>query len=122
MNLSYKQLTLNESLEIIESNNYCHMGLSKNNKPYIVPMNYNSYKEKDCYYIELLSSRKCKKMEIINDNNFINICIEEVLDNSFFSVMCYGRVVNVCPYNDYIVKIIIKLDYVSGRIISKTIK
>ena len=41
MNLVYKQLTLSESLNIISNNNYCHMGLSYNNKPYIIPINYS---------------------------------------------------------------------------------
>ena len=121
MNLKYKQLTLNESLKIIKENNYCHIAFSKNNKPYLLPMNYNIYKNENynnvCYF-EMMSLRKCKKMEIIEKNNFVNINVEEVVDNCVFSVMCYGRVINIKPYNDFIIKIIIKIDYISGRVIS----
>jgi len=123
MNLSYKQLSLNESIKIIESNNYCHVALSLNNKPYVIPMNYKFIKNNEnIYFIELLSLKYCKKMQIIENNNFVNINIEETFNNSMFSVICYGRVVNINPYNDYIVKMIIKLDYVSGRIISENNK
>ena len=125
MNLKYKQLTLNESLKIIKENNYCHIALSKNNKPYLLPMNYNIYKNENdnngCYF-EMLSLRKCKKMEIIEKNTFVNINVEEVVDNCVFSVMCYGRVINIKPFNDFIIKIIIKIDYISGRVISNNFK
>lgn len=125
MNLKYKQLTLNESLRIIETNNYCHMALCNNNKPYLLPMNYNIYKnehDNNGCYLEMISLIKCKKMEIITKNNFVNINVEEVVDNCVFSVMCYGRVINIKPFNDYIIKIIIKIDYISGRVISNNFK
>ena len=125
MNLKYKQLTLNEALKIIETNNYCHIALSKNNKPYLLPMNYNIYKNKndsDGCYLEMMSLKKCKKMDIITNNNFININIEEAMENCVFSVMCYGRVININPYNDFINTIIIKIDYITGRVISNNFK
>ena len=123
MNLVYKQLTLSESLNIISNNNYCHMGLSYNNKPYIIPINYSLIKKVDSnnhnnYFFEILCLKNCKKMNIINMNNFVNINVEEALESSVFSVLCYGRVVDIKPYDEKINKLIIKIDYVTGRIIS----
>ena len=33
-------------------------------------------------------------------NNFVNINIEEALESSVFSVLCYGRVVDIKPYDE----------------------
>ena len=124
MNLVYKQLSLSESLNILKNNNYCHIGFSYNNKPYIVPINYGLMIKNDnnqnLYYIEINSLKNCKKMNIINANNFVVINVEEAIESSVFSVLCYGRIIEVKEYNDVICKLIIKIDYITGRIISNS--
>ncbi len=122
MNLKYKEITLNESLSIIESKNYCHVGLCFNNKPYIIPMNYKVFKQDNIYYIVLTSLKNCKKMDIITNNRFVNINIQEVLNDGVFSIMCYGIVTKIETLNQYVNNIFIKLDYVTGRVISSNLK
>lgn len=117
MNLLYKQLTVNESIKIINSNNYCHLGLSSNNKPYVIPMNYKVINEQDKLYIELVSLKNTKKINILYNNCFVNICVEEVLDSSVISVICYGKVFAINNFDNDKVKILIQIENISGRII-----
>jgi len=122
MNLTYKQLSLNESLRILERNSFCHIALSNNNKPYIVPINYKFINNNSDYSVEILSLIKCKKMDIISNNNFVIINVVEAANNSMSSVIGYGRVIDLKICNDFITKINIKIDYVTGRIISNNFK
>lgn len=117
MNLLYKQLTVNESIKIINSNNYCHLGLSSNNKPYVIPMNYKVINEQDKIYIELVSLKNTKKINILNNNCFVNICVEEVLNSSVISVICYGKVFAINNFDNDKVKILIQIENITGRII-----
>lgn len=117
MNLLYKQLTVNESIKIINSNNYCHLGLSSNNKPYVIPMNYKVINEQNKIYIELVSLKNTKKINILNNNGFVNICVEEVLDSSVISVICYGKVFIINNFDNDKVKILIQIENITGRII-----
>ena len=117
MNLFYKQITLNESLKIISSNNYCHLGLSLNNKPYVIPMNYNIINEHNKMFIELISLKNTKKINILNNNCFVNVCVEEVLDSSVISVICYGKAIKINSFDNDKVKIVIQIENITGRII-----
>ncbi len=121
MNLLYKQLTVNESIKIINSNNYCHLGLSSNNKPYVIPMNYKVINEQDKIYIELVSLKNTKKINILNNNCFVNICVEEVLNSSVISVICYGKVFAINNFETDKVKILIQIENITGRIICSNI-
>lgn len=118
MNLFFKALTLNESLKILETNNYCHLSLSMNNKPYTIPINYKLVREMDKINIEVLSLKNTKKINILNYNNFVNISVEEVFESSVFSVISYGRVTRIEDYDNNIVKINIQVENITGRIIS----
>ncbi len=117
MNLFYKEITLNESLKIISSNNYCHLGLSLNNKPYVIPMNYNIKNEHNKIFIELISLKNTKKINILNNNCFVNVCVEEVLDSSVISVICYGKAIRINSFDNDKVKVVIQIENITGRII-----
>lgn len=55
--------------EIIASATYCHMALSDNNQPYIVPLNFGR-KGNSIYFH---SAHEGRKIDIINKNN--NVCL-----------------------------------------------
>ncbi len=55
--------------EIIAGATYCHMGLSYDNKPYVVPLNFG----RDGNSIYFHSAHEGQKLEIIKKNN--NVCI-----------------------------------------------
>lgn len=56
--------------KILTSNKVCHVALSQNNKPYIVPMNYG-YSDNTMYLHSALTGTK---MDILKNNN--RVCIE----------------------------------------------
>lgn len=122
MNLNYKQLTISECIKIICNNNYCHISCCINNKPYLIPMNYEIINHSSNeLYLQIISIKNCKKMNILANNNLINICVEETCNDSVLSVICYGFVCNVEEVNNYVVKINVKVEHMTGRLISKNI-
>ena len=62
--------------EIIKKAMICRLGLSLNNEPYIVPMNFG-YKDKVLYFH---CAKKGKKTDIIKQNN--HVCFELEADTS----------------------------------------
>ena len=61
---------------IIERANVCRIGLSENNLPYVVPVNFG-YKNNNLYFH---SAPMGKKIDILKKNN--NICFEIDIDNA----------------------------------------
>lgn len=118
MNLNYKEITTNECANIVNNNNYCHIAFCMNNKPYILPINYQVINDNGLC-LQLFSLRSCKKMNILENNRFVNVCIEEVIDNSVISVICYGYVNLIENINDYMVKLEVKIEHLTGRVIGK---
>jgi len=84
--------------QLLKKASVCHLGLSDNGQPYVVPMNYG-YAEKSFY---LHCAQEGRKLDIISRNN--QVCIEVVIDYSiesadsacswttrFTSVIGFGR-------------------------------
>ena len=94
-----KELTDKKEIEsIINKANVCRIGLSDNNNPYIVPVNFG-YKD-NCLYIH--SAAEGKKINIIKKNN--NVCFEMDINHDilqgksachtttkYYSVIGYGK-------------------------------
>ncbi|MFX1337359.1 MAG: pyridoxamine 5'-phosphate oxidase family protein [Promethearchaeota archaeon] len=83
---------------IIKRANVCRIGMSENNIPYIVPMNFG-YKD-NCLYFH--SASEGKKIDIIKKNN--NVCFEIDIEHEisqgksachttmkYYSVIGYGK-------------------------------
>jgi nitroimidazol reductase NimA-like FMN-containing flavoprotein (pyridoxamine 5'-phosphate oxidase superfamily) len=66
--------SVDEKIEIIERNKACRLALSKNNFPYIVPLNYGYSFEDDKLTLYFHGAAEGKKMDIIKENN--NACFE----------------------------------------------
>jgi len=67
-------ISIEEKLEIIAKCKICRLGLSDNNYPYIVPLNYGFSYEKGKLTLYFHSAIEGKKMDIIKKNN--NVCFE----------------------------------------------
>jgi len=63
-----------DKLTIIEKCKYCRIGLSENNYPYIVPLNYGYSYEDEKLTLFFHSAIEGKKIDIIKNNN--NACFE----------------------------------------------
>lgn len=123
MNLCFKNISLNECIDVIKNNNYCHIAMSKNNKPYLIPLNYSlfskrDYDNKEQYYVKIISLCNSKKVSIIKENNFVNILIEEYIENSVISVLGFAHLDSFEQINQLMVSMSFKLDYLTGRVIS----
>ena len=71
-----KEITdITEIESIIKRAKVCRIGLSENNFPYVMPLNFG-YKDK-CLYFH--SAKKGKKIEILKQNN--NVCFEMDIDH-----------------------------------------
>jgi nitroimidazol reductase NimA-like FMN-containing flavoprotein (pyridoxamine 5'-phosphate oxidase superfamily) len=70
-----KEITsVDKKIEIIEKNKICRVALSRNNFPYIVPLNYGYSFEDNKLTLYFHSAIEGKKMNIIKENN--NACFE----------------------------------------------
>jgi len=65
---------INEKINIIKKNKVCRIGLSENNMPYVVPLNYGYAFENNILTLFFHSAAEGKKMDIIKNNN--NACFE----------------------------------------------
>ncbi len=60
---------INEIIQVIENSDIMHLGLCKNNLPYVVPLNFGFQYEEDTIKIYFHSARVGKKIDLINNNN-----------------------------------------------------
>jgi nitroimidazol reductase NimA-like FMN-containing flavoprotein (pyridoxamine 5'-phosphate oxidase superfamily) len=65
---------IDEKLKIIEKCKVCRLGLSENNYPYIIPLNYGFSYEDEKLTLYFHGAADGKKMDIIKKNN--NACFE----------------------------------------------
>jgi len=70
-----KEITdINEKMNVIKKSKVCRIGLSENNVPYIIPLNYGYNFENDVLTLFFHSAMEGKKLDIIKNNN--NACFE----------------------------------------------
>jgi nitroimidazol reductase NimA-like FMN-containing flavoprotein (pyridoxamine 5'-phosphate oxidase superfamily) len=67
-------IDINEKLEIIAKCKVCRLGLSENNYPYIVPLNYGFSYDDEKLTLYFHGAMEGKKFDIIKKNN--NACFE----------------------------------------------
>ncbi|MDR2314594.1 MAG: pyridoxamine 5'-phosphate oxidase family protein [Spirochaetaceae bacterium] len=72
-------IKIEEKLNIINQCKVCRLGLSENNKPYIIPLNYGYRFEHNMLILFFHSAQEGKKNDIIKKNN--NACFEIDCDN-----------------------------------------
>ena len=60
---------IEDKIEIIEKCKFCRLGLSENNYPYIVPLNYGYSYENGELTLYFHSAKEGKKISVINNNN-----------------------------------------------------
>jgi len=94
---------INESLEILDKCKVCRIGLSDNNMPYIVPLNYGYTWENDRLTLYFHSALEGKKIDILKNNK--RACFEIDTDHrliegviackygySYSSIMGFGNI------------------------------
>ena len=70
-----KEITnINDKIAIIAKCKICRLGLSEDNYPYIIPLNYGYIYENEKLTLFFHSAKEGKKIEIIRNNN--NACFE----------------------------------------------
>jgi nitroimidazol reductase NimA-like FMN-containing flavoprotein (pyridoxamine 5'-phosphate oxidase superfamily) len=67
-------IDINEKINVIKKCKVCRIGLSENNMPYVIPLNYGYNFENDILTLFFHSAREGKKFDIIKNNN--NACFE----------------------------------------------
>jgi nitroimidazol reductase NimA-like FMN-containing flavoprotein (pyridoxamine 5'-phosphate oxidase superfamily) len=96
--------TINEKIDIINKCKVCRIGLSENNKPYIVTLNYGYDFNNNSLTLFFHSAKEGRKMDIIKTNN--NSCFEINCDTqliegekackysySFKSIIGFGKII-----------------------------
>ncbi|MCL2210156.1 MAG: pyridoxamine 5'-phosphate oxidase family protein [Treponema sp.] len=81
---------INEKINILDKCKVCRIGLSENNMPYVIPLNYGYVFENNLLTLYFHSALKGKKLEIIKAN-----------DNACFEVDCDLNLIegeNACDY------------------------
>ena len=74
-----KEITdINEKIAIIEKCKYCRLGLSENNYPYIVPMNYGYVYENEKLTLFFHGAKEGKKIGILNNKKIIDVILSSV--------------------------------------------
>ena len=95
---------VNEKINIIKKCKICRIGLSENNMPYIIPLNYGYSFENNTLTLFFHSALEGKKIDIINNNN--NACFEINCDTklieaekacnhgyAFRSIIGFGKII-----------------------------
>ena len=100
-----KEITdINEKIGIIEKCKVCRIGLSENNMPYVIPLNYGYHFENDALTLFFHCAPEGKKMDIIGNNN--DACFEIDCDTklieaeaacnygyAFKSIIGFGKII-----------------------------
>jgi len=97
-------LDIDEKIKIIRKCKICRMGLSENNMPYIIPLNFGYNIENNILSLFFHSAMEGKKMDIIKKNN--NACFEIDCDTelieadnacnygyAFKSIIGFGKII-----------------------------
>ena len=82
---------IEDKIKIIEKCKYCRIGLSENNNPYIVPLNYGYSYENNRLTLYFHSAKEGKKIDIMKNNN-----------KACFEIDCDTRLIegdNACQYS-----------------------
>ena len=95
---------INEKLLIVAKCKVCRIGLSENNQPYVIPLNYGYKYENEKLTLYFHSAYEGRKIDIIQKNN--NACFEIDCDTKlieaekpfnygyeFKSIIGYGKIV-----------------------------
>jgi len=72
-------IDVNEKINVIKKCKVCRIGLSENNIPYIIPLNYGYKYENNLLTLYFHSALEGEKLDIIKNNN--NACFEIDCDN-----------------------------------------
>jgi len=104
---------IDEKLEIISKCKICRIGLSENNHPYIVPLNYGFSYDNEKLALYFHCATEGKKIDIIKKNN--NACFEIDCDTKliegqkacdygyeFKSIIGFGKIIFLDTKNDKI--------------------
>ncbi|MCL2186389.1 MAG: pyridoxamine 5'-phosphate oxidase family protein [Treponema sp.] len=83
-------ININEKINILKKCKVCRLGLSENDIPYVIPLNYGYKYENDALTLYFHSALEGKKLDIIKNNN--NACFEIDCDNKLIEKE------NVCNY------------------------
>jgi nitroimidazol reductase NimA-like FMN-containing flavoprotein (pyridoxamine 5'-phosphate oxidase superfamily) len=67
-------IDINEKINVIKKCKVCRIGLSENNVPYVIPLNYGYNFDNDILTLFFHGAREGKKLDIIKNNN--NACFE----------------------------------------------
>ena len=100
-----KEITdIRDKINLIKKCKVCRIGLSENNKPYIIPLNYGYDFQNNTLTLFFHSAKEGKKMDIIKKNN--NACFEVDCDNqlieaekackysyAFKSIIGFGKII-----------------------------
>jgi len=81
---------INKKIEIIDKCKVCRLGLSENNFPYVVPLNYGYMFENDKLTLFFHGAKEGKKIKIIKNNN-----------NACFEIDCDGKLIERDKPSDY---------------------
>jgi nitroimidazol reductase NimA-like FMN-containing flavoprotein (pyridoxamine 5'-phosphate oxidase superfamily) len=96
-------IEIEDKINIINQCKVCRLGLSENNKPYVIPLNYGYDFTENILSLFFHSANEGKKMDIIKNNN--NACFEIDCDNklieaekacgysyAFKSIIAFGKI------------------------------
>ena len=119
-------IEINEKLEIIKRCKYCRLGLSENNYPYVVPLNYGFTYENNNLTLYFHSALEGRKLNIIKENKkacFEIDCDTKLIEREipcnysyeFKSIMGFGEIVILENINEKIKGLSILMKHQTGN-------
>ena len=94
--IEIQEMSHDEIEEVLNRIRYGHLGCSKNNHPYVIPIHF-AYHDHDIYFY----TTEGKKSEMIDSNPEVCLQVEEVVDNeNWLSVIVIGDAEKLADDNE----------------------
>jgi len=119
-------IDIDEKLEIITKCNVCRLGLSENNYPYIIPLNYGFSYDNERLTLYFHCALEGKKVDLIRKNN--NACFEidcdtQLIDGEipcrygyeFKSIIGFGKIIFLDAKDEKIIGLNYLMKHQTGK-------
>lgn len=92
MNYKYQKMSVKEIIYLVNNNNFCVLGTSENDIPYLIPVYYESDYRDYTLVLKVNSKNYGKKVRYMNNNDNICVYFSKKSNNVLQTIIGIGKV------------------------------